>query len=77
MGPRWASLWRSCLPGRCVLRERMVTELFMLKLGHEQETSADPTGLQQLQRAKIHLSGMIRFFERLSEKDEGWMECGD
>ena len=60
-----------------MLRERMVTELFMLKLGHEQETSADPTGLQQLQRAKIHLSGMIRFFERLSEKDEGCMECGD
>jgi predicted Zn-dependent protease len=55
----------------------MVNELFTLKLGREQETLADLTGLQLPQRAKIDPSGMIRFFERLSEKDEGWMECGD
>ena len=48
----------------------MVNELFTLKLGLEQETVADLTGLLLLQRAKIDLSGMIRFFERLSEKDE-------
>ena len=48
-----------------------------LKLGREQETVADLTGLQLPQRAKIDPSGMITFFERLSEKDESWMECGD
>ncbi len=49
-------------------------ELFTLKFGREQETEADLTGLQLLQRAKIDPSGMIRFFERLSEKDEGRVE---
>jgi Zn-dependent protease with chaperone function len=49
-------------------------ELLTLKFGREQETEADLTGLQLLQRAKIDPSGMIRFFERLSEKDEGRME---
>jgi beta-barrel assembly-enhancing protease len=49
-------------------------ELFTLKFGREQETEADLRGLQLLQRAKIDPSGMIRFFERLSEKDEGRME---
>ena len=49
-------------------------ELFTLKFGREQETEADLTGLQLLQRAKIDPSGMIRFFERLSEKDQGRME---
>lgn len=51
-----------------------MNELFTLKLGREQETLADLTGLQLLQRARIDPSGMIRFFERLSEKDEGRME---
>ena len=41
------------------------------KLSREQETSADLTGLQLLQWAKIDPAGMITFFERLSEKDEG------
>jgi Zn-dependent protease with chaperone function len=49
-------------------------ELLTLKFGREQETEADLTGLQLLQRAKIDPSGMIRFFERLSEKDQGRME---
>ena len=49
-------------------------ELFTLKFGREQETEADLTGLQLLQRAKINPSGMITFFERLSEKDQGRME---
>jgi len=57
-----------------VLCERTVNELFTLNLGREQETEADLTGLQLLQRAKIDPSGMIRFFERLSEKDEGRTE---
>ncbi|MBU6432171.1 MAG: hypothetical protein KJS98_02505 [Nitrospirae bacterium] len=55
----------------------MMNELFTLKLGRDQETLADMTELQLLQRAKINSSGMIRFFKRLSEKGERWMECGD
>jgi len=49
-------------------------ELLTLKFGREQETEADLTGLKLLQQAKIDPSGMIRFFERLSEKDEGRVE---
>jgi beta-barrel assembly-enhancing protease len=45
-----------------------VSELFTLKRGREQETVADLTGLQLLQRAKIDPSGMIIFSERLSER---------
>jgi predicted Zn-dependent protease len=70
MGPHWASLLHPRLPSRCVFRERIVNELFTLNLGREQETEADPMGLLLLQRAKIDPSGMLRFFERLSEKDE-------
>ncbi|MBU6481508.1 MAG: hypothetical protein KGS09_13300 [Nitrospirae bacterium] len=55
----------------------MMNELFTLKLGRDQETLADMTELQLLQRAKINSSGMIRFFKRVSEKGERWMECGD
>lgn len=77
MGLRWANLWRFCLPNRCVLRERIVNDLFTLKLGHEQETEVDPTGLQLLRWAKTDLSGIIRFFDRLSEEDKGWMACAD
>ncbi|NWF73044.1 MAG: M48 family metallopeptidase [Nitrospirae bacterium] len=54
--------------------KQLGVELLTLKFGREQETEADLTGLQLLQRAKIDPSGMIRFFERLSEKDEGRME---
>jgi beta-barrel assembly-enhancing protease len=57
-----------------MLPERMVNELFALKRGRAQETLADPTGLQLLQRAKIDLSGMIRFFERRLRKDQGRLE---
>ena len=56
------------------MMKQLGVELFTLKFGREQETEADLTGLQLLQRAKIDPSGMIRFFERLSEKDEGRME---
>jgi len=49
-------------------------ELFTLKFGREQETEADLMGLLLLQRAKINPAGMITFFERLSEKDQGRME---
>ena len=55
----------------------MVNEVFTLKLGWEQETEVDLSGLLLLQRAKFDPSGMIRSFERLLEKGAGWMECGD
>lgn len=56
------------------MMKQLGVELLALKFGREQETEADLTGLRLLQRAKIDPSGMIRFFERLSEKDEGRME---
>jgi predicted Zn-dependent protease len=56
------------------MMKQLGVELLTLKFGREQETEADLTGLQLLQRAKIDPSGMIRFFERLSENDEGRME---
>lgn len=56
------------------MMKQIGVELLTLKFGREQETEADLTGLQLLQRAKIDPSGMIRFFERLSEKDQGRME---
>jgi len=56
------------------MMKQIGVELLTLKFGREQETEADLTGLQLLQRAKIDPSGMITFFERLSEKDQGRME---
>jgi Zn-dependent protease with chaperone function len=56
------------------MMKQLGLELLTLKFGREQETEADLTGLQLLQRAKIDPSGMIRFFDRLSEKDQGRME---
>jgi len=60
--------------GLAGMMKQLGVELFTLKFGREQETEADLTGLQLLQRAKIDPSGMITFFERLSEKDQGRME---
>jgi predicted Zn-dependent protease len=56
------------------LARQLGVELLTLKFGREQETEADLTGLQLLYRARIDPSGMINFFQRLSEKDEGRME---
>ncbi|MCX5724109.1 MAG: M48 family metallopeptidase [Nitrospirae bacterium] len=56
------------------MMKQLSVELLTLKFGREQEIEADVTGLQLLQQAKIDPSGMIHFFERLSEKDEGRME---
>ena len=56
------------------MMKQLGVELLTLKFGREQETEADLRGLQLLQKAKIDPSGMIRFFERLSEKDQGRME---
>jgi beta-barrel assembly-enhancing protease len=60
--------------GLAGLIKQVGLELVTLKFGRAQETEADLTGLQLLQRAKIDPAGMIRFFERLSENDQGRME---
>ena len=44
------------------MMKQLGVELFTLKFGREQETEADLTGLQLLQRAKIDPSGMITVF---------------
>jgi predicted Zn-dependent protease len=54
--------------------KQLGVELMTLKFGRAQETEADLTGLQLLHRAKIDPSGMITFFQRLVEKDEGRVE---
>ena len=60
--------------GLAGLMKQVGLELFTLKFGRAQETDADLTGLRLLHYAKIDPAGMIRFFERLSEKDEGRTE---
>lgn len=61
-------------PGLGGVLKQLGVELMTLKFGRAQETEADLTGLQLLYRAKIDPSGMITFFQRLSEKDEGRVE---
>ncbi|MBX3301470.1 MAG: M48 family metallopeptidase [Nitrospira sp.] len=56
------------------MMKQLGVELMTLRFGRAQETEADLTGLQLLHRAKIDPSGMITFFERLAEKDEGRVE---
>lgn len=60
--------------GLAGLMKQVGLELVTLKFGRAQETEADLRGLQLLQRAKIDPAGMIRFFKRLSEKDQGRIE---
>jgi Zn-dependent protease with chaperone function len=60
--------------GLAGLMKQIGVELLTLKFGREQETEADLTGLHLLHRARIDPSGMISFFERLAEKDEGRTE---
>lgn len=61
-------------PGLGGMMKQLGIELMTLKFGRAQETEADVTGLQLLHRAKISPEGMITFFERLAEKDEGRVE---
>jgi beta-barrel assembly-enhancing protease len=56
------------------IMKQLGVELMTLKFGRAQETEADLTGLELLYRAKIDPSGMITFFQRLAEKDEGRVE---
>jgi len=50
------------------------TELLSLKFGRAQETEADVTGLQLLYRARIDPAGMIAFFQRMSDQEQGRVE---
>ncbi len=56
------------------LAKQLGMELATLKFGRAQETEADLTGLRLLSDARIAPDGMIRFFERLSEKDDARVE---
>jgi Zn-dependent protease with chaperone function len=56
------------------LMRQVGVELLTLKFGRAQETEADVTGLELLNKAKIDPQGMITFFQRLSEKDDGRVE---
>jgi Zn-dependent protease with chaperone function len=56
------------------IMKQLGVELMTLKFGRAQETEADLTGLELLYRAKINPEGMITFFQRLAEKDEGRVE---
>jgi Zn-dependent protease with chaperone function len=49
-------------------------ELFSLKFGRTQETEADLTGLRLLYWAHIDPAGMVTFFQRLSEQEQGRVE---
>ena len=61
-------------PGLGGVMKQLGIELMTLKFGRAQETEADVTGLQLLHQAKIKPEGMITFFQRLAEKDEGRVE---
>lgn len=61
-------------PGLGGVIKQLGVELMTLKFGRAQETEADMTGLQLLYQAKINPEGMITFFQRLAEKDEGRVE---
>ena len=60
--------------GLAGLMKQLGVELLTLKFGRAQETEADVTGLRLLHRAKIDPSGMITFFQRLAEKEDGRVE---
>jgi beta-barrel assembly-enhancing protease len=60
--------------GLAGIMKQIGTELFSLKFGRAQETEADVTGLQLLHRARIDPTGMISFFQRLSEREQGRVE---
>lgn len=60
--------------GLAGVMKQVGVELFSLKFGRSQETEADVTGLQLLHRARIDPAGMIAFFQRLSEQEQGRVE---
>jgi len=56
------------------LAQQLGVELLTLRFSREQETEADLVGLHLLHDARIAPDGMIRFFERLSERDKDHVE---
>ncbi len=56
------------------LMRRVGAELLALQFGREQEREADLAGLELLYEANIDPAGMITFFQRLSETDQGRIE---
>ena len=60
--------------GLAGVMKQVGAELLSLKFGRAQETEADVTGLQLLHRSQIDPAGMITFFQRLSDKEEGRVE---
>ena len=60
--------------GLAGVMKQIGVELFSLKFGRAQETEADVTGLQLLHRSQIDPAGMVTFFQRLSDKEEGRVE---
>ena len=60
--------------GLAGVMKQVGVELLTLKFGRTQETEADVTGLQLLHRARIDPAGMITFFQRMSEQEQGRVE---
>jgi Zn-dependent protease with chaperone function len=56
------------------LAKELSVQLATLRFSRDQETEADLTGIRLLHEARIAPDGMIRFFERLSEKDRQRLE---
>ena len=57
-----------------MVMKQVGAELLSLKFGRAQETEADVKGLQLLHRARIDPTGMVAFFQRLSEQEQGRVE---
>ena len=60
--------------GLAGVMKQMGVELFSLQFGRAQETEADVTGLGLLYRAHIDPAGMVTFFQRLAEQEQGRIE---
>jgi predicted Zn-dependent protease len=60
--------------GLAGVMKQMGAELFSLQFGRAQETEADVTGLRLLYRAHIDPAGMVTFFQRLAEQEQGRVE---
>ena len=60
--------------GLAGVMKQVGVELLSLKFGRAQETEADARGLQLLHRARIDPDGMITFFQRMSEQEQGRVE---
>ncbi len=60
--------------GLAGVMKQVGAELLSLKFGRAQETEADVKGLQLLHRARIDPTGMVAFFQRMSEQEQGRVE---